>query len=225
MKQFSLEEERIRAEIRSIYNSGHCDKALEMSKEFLIQFPHSFLAKYSFAVMSGDYASDYRHSREEKERLLKIARTGISELFNSLELSEYPAKFQKSVKNEYYWFHKMPEEQYNLGLTELNHNPAGGHYSACVGASMMALKKTSERKLHEAEEWAQKSLFHFREFEKLSPTWYNINYFAAQSEACLGNYEAAVLIYKGMYHKQNSAINLEEIKKFEEHIEKIKNYR
>lgn len=225
MKQFSKEENDIRGEIRLLYNSGHCCEALEKSKDFLLKFPISLLARYSYAVMSGDYASDIKHSEKEKENLLKIAKLGISELYNDPSLRDYPRKFQKSVKNEYFWFHEMPEEQYNLGLNELEFDPAGGHYSACVGASMLALKKILNQNLQEGETWARKSLHHFHEFENLSPAWHNINYFGSQAVACLGHYEEALEVYKAMFKKQGQAVQNSELENFLKLIEKIKKHR
>lgn len=69
---------KIRDEIKAVYNAGHYDKALEMSVEFLKNYPNSFLARYSYAVMAGDFSYDLRHSQSEKERLMGIAKRAFS---------------------------------------------------------------------------------------------------------------------------------------------------
>ncbi len=222
MKQFSPKEDKIRDEIRSVYNSGRCARALEMATDFLKEFPDSLQAKYTYAVMSGDYSYEAKHSDAEKEELLKIAKAGIEELFKHPDLSQYPQRFQKSVKNEYYWFHEFPEEQYKLGINDLTIEARGAHYSACVGASMLALKMLKQGSRLVAEEWANKSWHHFQEFEKLAPDWHNINYFAAQAQACLGNYDFAKVVYLDTFRKQKGDIKKDEVTKFDSHIESIK---
>jgi hypothetical protein len=219
--EFSSEEQNLNDEIRSVYNSGHCDKAFEMSREFLRKFPNSLLAKYSYSIMAGDFAYDLRHSEEEKTKLLDIAKTGTSELFKDSDLNKYPLKFQKGVKNEYFWFHEMPEEQYQLGIDWLKIDPRGGHYSACVGASMVALKQVRLKNIKISQQWAEKSYYHFQEFEKIAPDWYNINYFGAQSLACLGKYQEAVVIYKDMFRKQGNKVNEDELSQFQKVVDEI----
>lgn len=218
------EEEKLDLEIRDVYNSGDCKKAIEMACAFLEKYPESFLAKYDYAVMHGDYSVTPGLSAEEKQRLLAIAKKGVSELFHDPRLAQWPSRFQKAVRNEYYWFFELPEEQYKLGIEEVNAGE-NGHYSACVGASMLALKMLKESKIKLAEEWAQKSLIHFSEFEKLDPDWYNINYFAAQALACLGLYEEAMTCFCGMYRKQQSSQKKGEIDEFSLKIQEIKKLR
>jgi hypothetical protein len=227
MKKFSDEEQKINSEIREVYNSGNCNRALEMSREFLIKFPNSLQAKYNYAVMSGDYSYDIRHSEEEKNKLLEVAKNAISALFNSPELADYPHKFQQSVKNEYYWFHELPEDQYKHGLIEISkaEGIASGHYSACVGASQMALNMITKGSIKQGEVWAEKSLHHFGEFERLSPTWYNINYFGAQSYACIGEYDKAIEVFKAMYAKQGSEIKMDEVEDFLKKLGSIRSLR
>lgn len=222
MIKFSLEEEKMKDEIREVYNSGNCDQAVEMSKAFLTKFPESFLARYSYATMSGDFAYDPRHSKDEKQILLEIAKKGIAELFNDPNLSKCPASFQSNVKNEYYWFHELPELQYQLGINELETNAKGGHYSACVGASMLAFKHAHSRDFETSKNWAEKSICHFFEFEKLAPNWYNINYFCAQAFACLGQYDEALRIFKDMFRKQGNDVNQTELELFKKMIESLR---
>lgn len=75
----------------------------------------------------------------------------------------------------------------------------------CVGASMMALKELEiNNNIHESEIWAEKSINAFNEFEKLNPTWYNINYFSSQSYAIRGEYDKAEELFLEMFKKQNS---------------------
>ncbi len=61
--------------------------------------------------------------------------------------------------------------------------------------------------------------------ENLSLSWYNINYFGAQSEACLGHYEKALEVFKAMYAKQKKEINQSQLREFEARIEVIKKNR
>lgn len=148
----------------------------------------------------------------------------MSELLNDPSFQTWPQRFQHSVRNEYYWFFELPEEQYNLGIEILQTRPEG-HYPACVGASMMALKMLKQGKIPAAEEWGQKSLNHFHEFEKVSPNWHNINHFGAQALACLGCYDEAIACFKDMYRKQNAAEKPDEIAEFHRKLGEIRQLR
>ena len=223
MKQFSAEEIRISKEINAVYNSGNGGRAVEMAKSFLAKFPESPKARYSFAVMHGDYSSSPTHSPEEKARLTQIAKQVFAELFRDPELISWPKEFVSSVKNEFFWFHEMPREQYELGISEIeNDDLVGGHYSACVGASMLALKSLESGDRESAREWAEKSFKHFQAYEILVPHWYNINYFAAQALACLGRYDEAIECHRAMYKKQGGPENQAEIAEFLNKIESLK---
>lgn len=213
------EEEKIRDEIRNVYNSGDAERAKDMSIEFLARFPKSPLARYQYAVMHGDSVTDSL-APAEKQRRLDIAKQGVSELFHDPALASWPAKFQRSVRNEYFWFFELPEKQYELGMDELAHGE-NGHYSATVGASMMALKELKHGG-PDAREWAERSVHHFKEYEKLVPYWYNINYFAAQAFACLGRFDDARACYLDSFRKQKAPPNEADIANFEKHIDEIK---
>jgi outer membrane protein assembly factor BamD (BamD/ComL family) len=54
--------EAIHQKIRAVYNSGDCARAVQLAVEFLEQFPKHYLARYSFAVMHGDYSHSPSHS-------------------------------------------------------------------------------------------------------------------------------------------------------------------
>jgi len=218
------EEEKFHQEIRDVYNSGDCGKAVEMSIEFLERFPKSYLARYSYAVMHGDYSYAAIHGEKEKQRLLAIAKKGISEMFNDPDRFQWPQRFQERVRNEYYWFFELHDEQYKLGLEVLKRGE-NGNYSACVGASMMALKVLKEGKKALAQEWAEKSLHHFAEFEKIAPHWYNINIFSARALASLGKYDEALVSFKDMFRKQKSPENQGEIQKFLNQMDDIRKLR
>lgn len=211
------EEEKIHQQIRDVYNSGDCGKAVEMSIDFLKRFPQSHLARYCYAVMHGDYSYAVIHDEAERQRLLGIAKKGITEMFNDPNRFQWPQRFQERVRNEYYWFFELHEEQYKLGLEVLKRGE-NGNYSACVGASMMALKAL-------AQEWAEKSLHHFAEFEKIAPDWYNINCFSARALASLGKYDEALASFKDMFRKQKSPEKPAEIQKFLNQMEDIRKLR
>lgn len=214
------EEDVLANEIRDIYNSGDCKRAVELACTLLKRFPDSYRAKYSYAVMHGDYSYSSAHSAEEKNCLLEIAKKGVSDLLTNPSFQTWPQRFQYSVRNEYYWFFELPEKQYDLGIEILQTGPEG-NYPACVGASMVALKMLKQGKIPAAEEWARTSLTHFSEFEKVSPDWYNINHFAAQALACLGQSDEAVKCFKDMYRKQKAPEKSDEILEFARKLDEI----
>lgn len=220
----SKREEQLSEEISQIYNSGDCKKAVEKSIEFLQEFPKSYIARYKYAVMCGDYSYVLELSADEKKRYREIGNNGIKALVEDEDFKKYPINFQFSIRNEYYWFFELHKEQYELGIERLVASEAG-HYSASVGASMMALKQLEQGNVIQAEEWAHKSFMHFKKFEAYSPDWYNINYFGSQALACLGKYEEALICYKDMYRKQKGPENLIEVASFETMIERIKKLR
>jgi hypothetical protein len=120
----------------------------------------------------------------------------------------------------------MHREQYDLGV-EINARGENGHYSACVGASMLALKTLRALDHESAEKWAKASWSHFQEYEKLDPTWYNINFFGAQALACLGRWDEARACFLDMFRKQGteSQDHGAEIKRFEAQILEIEELR
>ena len=212
-------------EITRTYNAGDCKLAVEKSIEFLNEFPKSYMARYKFAVMHGDYSYTAGLSFEDKKKYRLIGNYGIKDLAEDPDLKRWPKEFQSRLRNEYYWFFEMPLEQYKLGLEDLADNNLGGHYSATVGAAMLALKSLKSGKITTAEEWAKKSIEHFKKFEDYKPTWANINYFAAQSFACLGKYADAVVSFKDMYRKLQAAVNETELADFITKLEEIKSLR
>ena len=224
MKQFSAEEERFHQEIRSVYNKGNGALAVEMSKGLLDKFPNSQLAQFVFGVVHGDYSYDEAQSIEEKSRLRSIAKKSIEKLFSDPNLDSCPPTFVRTVKNEYFWFSEMPEEQYKLGIEVVRKGEdlRGGHYSACVGASMLALKQINSGGVQNSQKWAEISLQHFHDFERCDPTWYNINFFAAQALACLGRFDEAVECYRATFKKQGNPENQNAISEFKLEIDSIK---
>lgn len=160
-------EKQISDEISDIYNSGRCDFALEKAKDFIQKYPNSILARYEYAVMNGDYSGSVGLTPDQKEYHLNIAKIWIKELYEDHNFSTFPIKFQNSVRNEFYWFYELHQEQYELGIERIKAGNAAGNYSACVGASMLAYKKILTKDLNEAEKWAKICLTHFSEFEKV----------------------------------------------------------
>nr|BDT27398.1 hypothetical protein BHI3_08640 [Bacteriovorax sp. HI3] len=224
MDEVSEREKALASEIRKVYNSGNAKKAVEMSINFLKEFPESLTARYLYSVMHGDYSAELGLTQEESKRCREIANNGFQTLINDPDFKKWSWHFQFGVRNEYYWFFELHQEQYDLGIETIA-TSEDGHYSACVGASMLALKFLKERNIPLAEEWANKSFFHFEKYEKYMPDWYNINYFSSQSLACLGKYEEALLCYKDMYRKQKSQVNEAEVAEFVAKMEEWKNYR
>lgn len=220
----SEREQQINEEIRQIFNSGNCKAALEKSIEFLKEFPTSYLARYQYAVMNGDYSNEVGLSDDERKKYREICNKGIKDLVEASDFSKLPKDFQFRVRNEYYWFFELHKEQYELGIERIKENEIG-HYSASVGASMLAMKFLRDANLLIMEDWAERSYKHFEMFERFLPNWYNINYFGAQSLACLGKYDEALICYKDMYRKQQGPINEIEVAEFLKSIEEIKKLR
>jgi hypothetical protein len=207
--------------MREVYNAGDGAQAVQLAIEYYEQFPQSLQAKYSYAVMHGDYSTDPIHNDGERQRLLQIAKTGIAELYNHPQRSQWDIAFQNRVRNEYYWFFELHDEQYKLGLERGD----TGHYSATVGAAMMAVKVLRAGNKTQSEEWAHKSLKHFESFEKIAPHWYNVNFFSSRAIACLGKYDEALANFKDMFRKQNGPERPDAIQKFLKEIDDIKRWR
>lgn len=221
----SERENLLTEEITKTYNSGQYQLAIEKSKAFLQEYPNSYIARYKYAVMHGDYSYTAGLSPEEKKKYREIGNQGIKALAEDPEIKRWPREFQSRLRNEYYWFYEMPLEQYNLGLEDIALNDLGGHYSATVGASMLAMKTLKAGDRAASEEWAEKSLYHFQKFEEHKPTWANINYFAAQSYACLGKYKESMDAFKGLFRKQKSAAKKSDLAEHQKQIEEIKALR
>lgn len=221
--EFSAEEWAFSKKISDVYNSGDFRKAVELAKEFLDKFPNSPLAQFEYADTHGEYANSPGHTPEEKKRLLEIAKKGLSDLFNNPQLKEWPIRFQNAVVNEYYWFFELYLEQYQFGIESIS-NGGPGHYSACIGASMLAYKKL-ESSVEDAEDWAKRSVYHFREFEKTKPNWHKINIFGAQAMACLGQYDEALACFKDLFRKQGRPEDAQKISEFLEKVDRIKKLR
>lgn len=217
-------EEHLANEIKKIYNSGQCKAAVVKSVEFLAEFPRSYLARYVYAVMHGDYSYTIGLSDDDKRKYREVGKRGVKELVEDPDFKNWPTIFQFRVRNEYCWFFELHREQYDLGLERIAFDGLG-HYGASVGASMMALKSLREKNILHAETWAKKSYAHFKKFEEQSPNWYNINPFAAQALACLGEYEAALICYKDLYRKQNAVLNELEVADFLTKVAEIKRLR
>jgi hypothetical protein len=223
-KKLSNREEVLADEITKIYNSGDCKTAVEKSIHFLREFPESIIARYKYAVMHGDYSFSVELTEEEKVKYRTIGKNGVKELFEDPSLTTWPSAFQFRVRNEYYWFFELHQEQYDLGIERITLGEPG-YYSSCVGASMLAFKSLKEKNVLLSEDWALKSLMHFHKFEEHSPNWYNINHFSALAAACLGKYEESLNLYKDMYRKQRAPINEKEVAEFVAQIEIIKTLR
>jgi hypothetical protein len=224
--EISPEEQALSLEMQRIYNSGNCRLAAEMSVQCLKKFPASRKARYNYAVYHGDLSYEVGVEPEEREKLLKIAKDGFESLISDSQFLTWPQGFQDSVRNEYYWFLKMHQEQYDLGV-EINARGENGHYSACVGAAMLALKALRSLDIQSADKWAQISWSHFQEFEKVDPTWYNINFFGAQALACRGRVDEARICFRDMFRKQGTEAqdHTPELERFEKQILEIKGLR
>lgn len=141
-----------------------------------------------------------------RKDLLETARKGISELVADSRLSSFPKDFQYGLRDESCWFFQLHEEQYNLGVESLANGRERGHYSKCVGAASQAEKLLREGgDLASVEEWATRSLEVFREFEKIDPTWHDINPFAATALSVLGRYDEAMAVFRDMFRKQGAS--------------------
>ncbi|MBF0299128.1 MAG: hypothetical protein HQK51_10440 [Oligoflexia bacterium] len=221
--EFTQEEINFRKKNKETYNKGDMKSAYEEAVEFYKANPNSIIAKYCYAVMSGDYSYDLTLSKERAAELLEVAKKHIKELYLDERSKNCPGRWYSSIRNEYYWFYKLHEEQYNLGVEDVANGDLGGSYSMCVGAASMANKCLLENNdIDSAKKWANKSISAFNEFEKVDPTWYNINYFYAEALNVLGKYDDALVAFKGMYQKQGSPVNEKEIADFMERTNKVK---
>jgi len=200
------------------YNSGNMKTAFELALLSYEQDKNNLFYKYMYAVLCGDYSFDKKLETHEQQELLAIAKKLLKEVFEDKEMSRYSDNLVSSIKNEYYFFNQLFEDQYNLGKERVANGQGHGTYSMCVGAAELAKKRIDEKNISEAQSWAKKSLDAFLEFEKISPTWYNINIFAATALIILGRDQDAILTYKDLYRKQGSPINEKEMKDFAEEM-------
>ncbi len=224
--EFSQEERDFQTKNRNVYNSGRIRESFEAAAEFHQNHPESVLAKLEHAIKGGDYSYDSSLDETTRETLRNQAKVWIAEIFHHPQLQRYPAQFIRRVRNEFYWFFELHEEQYRLGLEEQAKGAPRSHYPQCVGASAQARKVLIEKEdLAEAERWAALSLAAFYEFEKEDPTWYNINYFAAQALAVLGRYKEAMAAFLDMFRKQQGPVNEAEVQAFRSRIDDIQRAR
>ncbi len=203
---------------REIYNSGEMKYAYEMAFNGFQNNCNDLYYKYLYAVMAGDYSFDKDLAIEKQAELLAVAKKLIKEVFEDDKFKLYPDKFIITVRNEYYFFYKLFEEQFNLGRENVENGISGGHYSMCVGATELAKKYLKEKKNDQASLWATKELHAFTEFEKVDPHWYNINYFAATAFAILGKHDQAIVTFKDMFRKQGKIVDEESVVWFQKEI-------
>lgn len=206
---------------RSTYNSGKMREAYELAEDFYRRNPGSVFGKFAYAGMAGDYSDDLSLTSEKRKELLDTAKKLIKEVYEDERAMRYD--FYAHVRNEYFWFHQLHEQQYALGEELVAKGALRGYYSMCVGASAMARKCLLEKNEPEsATMWADRSVKAFHEFEKVDPDWYNINYFYAYALAVLGNYDAAAAVFKDMYRKQKAAVKEKEVTEFMANVDKIR---
>lgn len=219
--KLSPEEQAFKEHIRAVYNSGKMSEAYEQAKEYYLSHKDSLLAKYLYAGMAGDYADDASLPEKRKADLRETAKRLIKEVYEHEDL-EY-TEFSSHVKNEYYWFHQLHEQQYRFGEMRVAAGEPRGYYSMCVGASAMAKKCLQELKdKSRAALWAKKSVEAFDQFERVDPHWHNINYFYAYALAILGKGTEAEAAYRDMYRKQQNPVNETELNKFLKEAEIIR---
>ena len=157
---------------------------------------------------------------KRRQELLGVAKELIKEVYLDPTMGRYEATFVMAFKNEYFFFYQLHEEQYNLGVEHVKDGFTRGYYSMCVGATEMAKKMLRAGDLDGAKAWATKGLDAFREFEKVDPHWYNLNYFGAESLAILGRLDEATGIFRDMFRKQGQSADEVALAKF---IENAKN--
>jgi len=211
--KLTAEEQAFRAVNRAVYNSGRLKEACEQAAEFYSKNTASLYAKYAYAVMSGDYSEDISLPPARRKELLEDAKRLIKEVCEHRDIDRW--ELASGARNEYYWFHALHEEQYELGERRVAAGEKRGYYSMCVGASCMAKKCLIEKSdAAAAKTWARRAVDAFAEFEKLDPDWYNINPFYAAALAVLGDAQGALAAYKDKYRKQKAAVNEAEVAAF-----------
>ncbi|MBI5743537.1 MAG: hypothetical protein HY952_03200 [Elusimicrobia bacterium] len=214
------EERTFRQHLLALYNSGKMREAYDQAKEFYAAHPGTILAKYLYAAMAGDFSDDISLPEEMRTELRETAKSLIKEVYEHKDLPQF--EFSSHAKNEYFWFHKLHGQQYQLGEERVAAGEQRGYYSMCVGASAMAKKCLLElNDKNSAAAWAEKSIKAFHEFEKIDPNWHNINYFYAYALTIQGNRPEAIAAYRDMYRKQNNSVNEAELSKFLAEAEQI----
>ena len=205
-----------------IYNSGKMKEAYEFALKLYNQNQRDLFCKYSYATMAGDYSYHKSLNKKEKNKLFNLAKRLLKQVYSDPDLKKYPEPLVNVIKNEYYFFHKLHKKQYEHGKKNYEKGYKGSSYSMCVGACELALEYSKKSKRWLAMHWAKKSIEGFKKYEKVNPNWYNINYFAADAYAILGNEKKAISIFEDMYRKQNRPIDKDEVKSFKTKIEKYK---
>jgi hypothetical protein len=206
---------------RSVYNSGRMKEAYDLAAEFYAKNPGSLFGKFVYAGMAGDYSEDASLPEARKKELLETAKKLVREVYEDEKAGRY--EFYGHVRNEYFWFFQLNEEQYGLGEELVANGQPRGYYSMCVGASAMAKKSLLEQNDPKAARaWAAKSVTAFREFEKVDPDWYNVNYFYAYALAVLGYEDAALHVFKDKYLNRKAGETGKELEEFQLNLEKMK---
>ncbi|MBF0363261.1 MAG: L-2-amino-thiazoline-4-carboxylic acid hydrolase [Oligoflexia bacterium] len=212
--ELTKEQQEFDTKCREVYNSGRMKESYEMTVDAYKNNPNDLYYKYMYAVQCGDYHDDKNLPEDKQKKLLATAKKLIKEVFEDETMPLYPEKLVYAIKNEYYFFHQLHEEQFNLGKERVAKGNLRGYYSMCVGATELACQYTMNSNADQAKIWAQKALDAFAEFEKVDPHWYNINHFAAISLAIVGKQDEAITVYKDMYRKQGSQVNEQEVTAF-----------
>lgn len=127
--KLTAEEAEFQKLVRSTYNSGRVKEAYELAADFYRGNPESLFAKYTYAGMAGDYSDNLSLSAAKREQLLAQARQLMKEVYDD-ERTRY-CDFYDHVRNEYFWFHQLHAEQYELGVERVAAGNLRGYYSMC----------------------------------------------------------------------------------------------
>lgn len=214
------EDRRFRDLNRATYNSGRMAEAYAQAAEYYAAHPGSLYAKFTFAVMSGDYSEDASLPEARRTELLAEAQRLSREIYEWPDLLRW--ELAAVARNEYFWFHGLYAEQYALGEARVAAGEPRGYYSVCVAAACLASKTLREGGGRAAAEiWAARAVRAFREFEKIDPAWFNINPFYARALAILGDGPGALAALKDMYRKQGTPVKEGELARFHAEIEQL----
>jgi len=218
--KISEEERSFRDLNRATYNSGRMAEAYAQAAEYYAAHPGSLYAKFTFAVMSGDYSEDASLPEARRAELLAEAQRLSREIYEWPDLPRW--ELAAVARNEYFWFHGLYAEQYALGEARVAAGEPRGYYSVCVAAACLASKTLREGGGRAAAEiWAARAVRAFREFEKIDPAWFNINPFYARALAILGDGPGALAALKDMYRKQGTPVKEGELARFHAEIEQL----
>lgn len=188
--RFSGKNQLSSAERKSIYvevflwiKKANYIKAYRISRKYKKRYPADFGICANYACVLGDYAEMFPGSRKRK-----LQRKSV-ELMKDLLFRtrcESNKRVIETLKNEYYWQTKNRKKQYELGVSRVKAGNKSGYYSQGVGAAWQSYELAKKEQKFHARRWANMAVRAWKQYEKVSPGYYNSYVHRALAEGVSG---------------------------------------